>query len=155
MRKLDISGEKTKVRHMPSAVIMTKGLNGNQRRLKKWGNEQEWNWFTDPMKRYHWRGSIIQYPPRFNSFYNCSVITGLQEVRAEKSAMILALQNGLMTPDELSKHHRATIKDIMSLQQDVDFVSLAAQHWAELIAVPCALVCGKANHLPVQEVRSG
>jgi hypothetical protein len=99
--------------------------------------------------------SIIQYPPKFNDFYTCSIITDLQVVRAEKRAMILALQHGLMTPDELSKHHRATIKEIMSLQQAVDFDALAAQHWAELITVPCALVCGKVSHLPIQEVRSG
>lgn len=70
--------------------------------------------------------SIIQYPPKFNDFYTCSVIYDLQAVRAEKQAMILALQHGLMTPDELSKHHRASIKEFMVMQQPVDFDALAA-----------------------------
>lgn len=99
--------------------------------------------------------SIIQYPPKFNDYYTCSIIADLQAVRAEKRAMILALQHGLMTPDELSKHHRASIKELMALQKPVDFDALAAKHWAELITVPCALVCGKVSHLPTQEVRSG
>lgn len=99
--------------------------------------------------------SIIQYPPKFNDYYTCSVITDLQAVRAEKRAMILALQHGLMLPDELSKHHRVSIKEMMSSQQLVDFDALAAGHWADLITVICALVCGKVSHLPVQEVRLG
>ncbi|WP_068786953.1 hypothetical protein [Paenibacillus phocaensis] len=99
--------------------------------------------------------NIIQYPPKFNDFYTCSVITDLQAVRAEKRAMILAIQHGLMTPDELSKHHRASIKELMALQQPVDFDALASQHWADLMTAPCALICGKVSHLPIQEVRSG
>ncbi|MGG4394581.1 replication initiation factor family protein [Paenibacillus thiaminolyticus] len=99
--------------------------------------------------------SIIQYPPKFNDYYTCSIIGDLQVVRAEKRAMILALQHGLITPDELSKHHRASIKEIMSSQQLVDFDALAARHWADLITVPCTLICGKVSHLPVQAVRSG
>ncbi|GFN33464.1 MULTISPECIES: replication initiation factor family protein [Paenibacillaceae] len=99
--------------------------------------------------------SIIQYPPKFNDYYTCSVITELQTVRAEKRAMILALQHGLMTPDELSKHHRASIKEIMSSQQLVDFDALAAQHWEDLMTLTCALVCGRVSHLPVQEVHAG
>ncbi|ANS75328.1 hypothetical protein AWM70_12510 [Paenibacillus yonginensis] len=99
--------------------------------------------------------NIIQFPPRFNDYYTCSVITDLQAVRAEKRAMILALQHGLMTPDELSKHHRASIKELMSLQNPVDFDVLAAKHWVDIMTIPCALICGKISHLPIQEVRSG
>lgn len=99
--------------------------------------------------------SIIQYPPKFNDFYTCNVINDLQAVRAEKRAMILALQHGLMTPDELSKHHRASIRELMALQQPVDFDALAAEHWTDLMTVPCELICGEVSHLPVQEVRSG
>lgn len=69
--------------------------------------------------------------------------------------MILALQHGLMIPDELSKHHRASMKEMMSSQQPIDFDALAAKHWADLITVPCALVCGKISYLPVQEVHAG
>ncbi|MOA43996.1 hypothetical protein D3C78_1662170 [compost metagenome] len=69
--------------------------------------------------------------------------------------MILALQHGLMTPDELSKHHRASIKELMSLQNPVDFDALAAMHWVDLMTIPCGLICGKVSHLLVQEVRSG
>nr|WP_275444876.1 transposase [Paenibacillus sp. ACRRX] len=69
--------------------------------------------------------NIIQYPPKFNDYYTCSIIGDLQAVRAEKRAMILAIQHCLMTPDELSKHHRASIKGIMSSQQLVDFDALA------------------------------
>ncbi|MEK3770857.1 hypothetical protein MKY14_20150 [Paenibacillus sp. FSL R5-0887] len=68
--------------------------------------------------------SIIQYPPKFNDYYTCSIIMDLEAVRVEKRAMILALQNGLMLPDELSKHHRASIKEMMSSQQLVDFDGL-------------------------------
>ncbi|MBP1935597.1 hypothetical protein [Paenibacillus sediminis] len=99
--------------------------------------------------------NIIQYPPKFNDFYTCTIISDLQPVRAEKRAMILALQHGLMTPDELSKHHRASIRELMVMQQPVDFDALAAKHWSELMTIPCELVCGKFSHLPVQGVRSG
>jgi hypothetical protein len=98
--------------------------------------------------------SVIQFPPKFNDYYTCSVIADLQGVRAEKRAMILALQHGLMTPDELSKHHRSSIRELMAQQQPVDFDALAAQHWTDLITVPCALICGKVSHLPIQEVHS-
>jgi hypothetical protein len=98
--------------------------------------------------------NIVQYPPKFNKYYTVSVIDSLESIKPEKRAIVLALQHGLMTPSEFTKHHRAAIKDMMSLQQPIDFDLLAAQHWSELITVPCALICGKVSHLPVRGVHA-
>ncbi|MED4907663.1 hypothetical protein P9761_05370 [Brevibacillus centrosporus] len=89
--------------------------------------------------------SLIQYPPQFNNLYFCQVLNDLTPLKPEKRAIALAVQNGLMTMDEFTPHHKRTIMQLLADQETVDFDEIAYEQWEENVLVPCALICGKVK----------
>ena len=94
---------------------------------------------------------LVQHPPRFNQLYFCSVLHDLTPLKPEKRAIMLAVQNGLMTMDEFTPHHKRTIAELLKSQEVVDFDSIAIEQWEETVLLPCALVCGRVNRTAKDE----
>ncbi|MED0679989.1 replication initiation factor family protein [Aneurinibacillus thermoaerophilus] len=91
--------------------------------------------------------SLIQFPPTFNNLYSCSILTDLEPLKPEKRAMVLAVQQGLMTLDDFTPYHRRTIQKLLESQEMIDFDQIAHEQWEENVIVPCALLCGTVNRV--------
>lgn len=89
--------------------------------------------------------SLIQHPPQFNNLYFCQVLNDLAPLKPEKRAIVFAIQQGLMTMDEFTPHHKRTIMQLLADQEAVDFDEIANEQWEANVLVPCALICGKVN----------
>lgn len=90
---------------------------------------------------------LIQHPPELNRLYQCTVLDDVEKIKPEKRAMVLAIQNELMTLDEFTPYHRANVGKILESQQVIDFDHLAREQWEEIVTVPCALACGVVNRV--------
>ncbi|EMT49938.1 replication initiation factor family protein [Brevibacillus borstelensis AK1] len=95
--------------------------------------------------------SLIQHPPQFNNLYFCQVLNDLTPLKPEKRAIVLAVQNGLMTMDEFTPHHKRTIAELLKSQEVVDFDSIAIEQWEETVLLTCALLCGRVNRTAKDE----
>ncbi len=86
---------------------------------------------------------LLKHPPDFNRYYTCRVITNTDLLKPERKAIIMAIQNELMTLDEFSPYQRKKIKEELSNQLTVDFNDLTGQNWEEILSDPIRLIYGR------------
>jgi len=59
------------------------------------------------------------------------------------------IQQGELLPQDTRPYYLKQIQNQMNSQEAIDLDGLAAVQWKEAITLPCAVLCGQINHLPV------
>lgn len=93
--------------------------------------------------------TIVQYPPKFSNLYLCAVISDLSLCKPKVAALVQGIQQGRTKPQDVSYYYRQQIQKQMQTQQIIDMDRIAAEQWEQAIILPCAVLVGKVNKVPI------
>ncbi|MEK3963444.1 MULTISPECIES: hypothetical protein [Paenibacillus] len=99
--------------------------------------------------------AIIQFPPKFNRFYLCTHLTHPEHLKPKQRERVSGLMSGELQQKDVSGYYRRLIVEEMRERPTLNFDEVAAAQWKEAITLPCAVLCGQINHLPVQVSHAG
>lgn len=94
--------------------------------------------------------AIVQFPPKFNWLYLCTHLTHPERLKPKQQEKVYGLMSGELQQKDVTSYYRRLIVEEMRKQPTLNFDEVAAAQWKEAITIPCAVLCGQINHLPVQ-----
>ncbi|WP_028543613.1 hypothetical protein [Paenibacillus taiwanensis] len=98
---------------------------------------------------------IVQFPPKFNRLYLCTHLTHLERLKPKQREKVNGLMSGELQQKDVTGSYRRLIVEEMRKQPTLNFDEVAAAQWKEAITIPCAVLSGQINHLPVQVSHAG
>lgn len=92
---------------------------------------------------------LVQYPSVFNRLYLCAHVTELEQLKPKLLRQVQGMMRGELEQKDVTYYYRSQIKAEMSKRIVLDFDTLAAEQWEEVITIPCAILGGVISKVPV------
>lgn len=93
---------------------------------------------------------LMQYPPQFNKYYLCAHLTTPELLKPKLLERVNELMSGELEQRQITGYYRRQIESEMRKRPLLDFDTVAAEQWEEVVTIPCAILSGvvKKYHLP-------
>lgn len=94
---------------------------------------------------------LVQHPPKFNSRYLCAHLTSPEKLKPKLLHMVQGMMSGTLKQQDVSYYYRKKIENEVRKQPVLDFDAVAAEQWEEVVTIPCAVLGGMVNKVPLAQ----
>ncbi|WP_157128216.1 hypothetical protein [Brevibacillus parabrevis] len=94
---------------------------------------------------------LVQYPPQFNKYYLCAHLISAELLKPKLLQRVNGLMSGELEQKQVTGYYRRQIETEMRKRPILDFDNVAAEQWEEVVTIPCAILGGVVNKVPLAQ----